>query len=113
RVARAPAKKDGESLLLAAALVVCVVTSPAGWAMGFVWALPVVPIALCFIRDERAPRLPRWSLAGAWVACTIAPPFAGWVAVAGTALAVALAWEGTARVGDECSSWRPASRWVP
>jgi hypothetical protein len=100
QLAHHPAKKDGEPLLLTAALVACVVTSPAGWAMGFVWALAAVPIALCFIRDERAPRLPRWILAGAWVACTIAPPLAGWAAVAGTALAVALGWAATARVGN-------------
>ena len=98
RVARAPERKDGEPLLLTAALVACVVTSPAGWAMGFVWALAIVPIVLCFVRDAKAPRPPRYLLVGAWIACADAPPFAGWPAIAGTALAAALAWAAISRV---------------
>jgi Glycosyltransferase family 87 len=93
RVARGPARRDGEPLLLTAALVACVVTSPAGWAMGFVWALPIVPIVWCL---RPRPLI----LAAAWIACALPPPFAGWAAVAGTALAVALGWAATARVGN-------------
>jgi hypothetical protein len=99
-VARAGAAAANEPLLLTAALIACVVTSPAGWAMGFVWALAVVPIALCFVRDKDAPGPRRWVLAGAWIACAIPPLLAGWAAVAGTALAVALASAATVRVAN-------------
>lgn len=78
---------DRELLLLAATLVACVVTSPAGWAMGFVWALPMVPVALPLLRDVRLSRPLRWLLGGAWIACALPPPVAGWSAIAGTALA--------------------------
>jgi hypothetical protein len=101
RLARSPERdEDKEQLLLAAALVACVVTSPAGWAMGFVWALAIVPVVSCFLRDERAPGPRRWVLAVAWLACALPPMFAGWAALAGTALAVALAWAATGRVGN-------------
>ena len=89
RRGRAPTA-DGperELLLLAAALVACVVTSPAGWAMGFVWALPMVPVALPLLRDGRLSRPLRWGLGGAWIACALPPPVAGWPAIAGSALA--------------------------
>jgi hypothetical protein len=79
---------ERELLLLAAALVACVVTSPAGWAMGFVWALPMVPVALPLVRDVRLSRPLRWGLGGAWIACALPPPVAGWSAVAGAALVV-------------------------
>ncbi len=79
---------ERELMLLAAALVACVVTSPAGWAMGFVWALPMVPVALPLLRDVRLSRPLRWGLGGAWIACALPPPVAGWSAVAGTALVV-------------------------
>jgi hypothetical protein len=101
QVARAGATGANEPLLLAAALIACVVTSPAGWAMGFVWALAVVPIALGFFRDRQAPAPRRWVLLGAWIACALPPPLlAGWAAIAGTALAVSLAWAATARIAN-------------
>lgn len=89
---RAPARTgddDGsERLLLAAALVACVVTSPTGWTMGLVWALPIAPLVW-----TEAPagwsRATRWSLRVAWIACALPAPFAGWGALAGTALALA------------------------
>lgn len=80
---------DAQLMLLAAALVACVVTSPAGWVMGFVWALPIVPLAL---RLRAAGGVPRWglpALGAAWVACAVPAPFAGWPALAGTALVIA------------------------
>ena len=56
--------------------------------MGFVWALPMVPVALPLLRDVRLSRPLRWALGGAWIACALPPPVAGWPAVAGAALAV-------------------------
>jgi hypothetical protein len=91
RAARAGASDDARLTLFAAALLACVVTSPAGWVMGFVWALPIAPLG---IRLRAAGATPPWSLRAAlaaWVACALPAPFAGWPAVAGTALAVAAA----------------------
>jgi len=89
RRARARADdEDGERLLLAAALIACVVTSPAGWTMGFVWALPVAPFAWRSVPEGRA-RARLWILRVAWIACALPAPMAGWGAAAGTALAVA------------------------
>jgi hypothetical protein len=69
--------------------------------MGFVWVLAVVPVALCFFRDKQVPAPRRWVLLGAWIACALPPPLlAGWAAIAGTALAVSLAWAATARIAN-------------
>jgi len=89
RRARTQADDDGgERLLLAAALIACVVTSPTGWTMGLVWALPIAPLVWTAAPDRWA-RATRWSLRGAWIACAVPAPFVGWGALAGTALAVA------------------------
>jgi alpha-1,2-mannosyltransferase len=87
--APAPGGSEREPLLLSAALVACVVTSPTGWAMGFVWALPMVPVAMDLLRDARLPQALRAGLGAAWIACALPPPFAGWPALAGAALVVA------------------------
>jgi hypothetical protein len=91
---------DSELVLLAAALVACVVTSPTGWAMGLVWALAMVPIAWPSIRDQRLAQPLRWGLAGAWIACALPPPFAGWAGLAGAALVVAASCVAVARIGQ-------------
>jgi hypothetical protein len=57
--------------------------------MGFVWALPMAPVAWALLRDARPPAALRWGLGAAWLGCALPPPFAGWPAVAGAALVVA------------------------
>jgi len=85
--ARAEDDGDGERLLLGAALCACVVTSPTGWTMGFVWALPMAPAV--WAGTNGSSRATRWGLRGAWIACALPAPFAGWGALAGTALTLA------------------------
>ena len=92
RVARlgvGPADDDAQLLLFVAALVACVVTSPTGWVMGFVWALPIAPLVLRMRANATVP--PWWlrAVAAAWITCALPAPFAGWPAMAGTMLAVA------------------------
>ena len=68
-------------------------TSPTGWVMGLVWALPIAPLVwtargaarACRARHARRPGAPPGSR------CALPPPFAGWAALAGTALVVAAA----------------------
>ena len=79
----------GEALLFWGAAVACVVVSPAGWVMGFVWALPLVPW-LARLRDESAgSRAAVRALVVAALACACPPLFSGWAALAGMALVVA------------------------
>jgi hypothetical protein len=75
------------TLLSWSAALACVVASPAGWLMSFVWALPVVP----WLWRARAALRPsqRAALGLAWLACALPPLFAGEPAVAATALIVA------------------------
>ena len=80
---------DAQLALFVAALVACVVASPTGWVMGFVWALPLAPLVL---RIRAAVTTPPWwlrAVVGAWIVCALPAPFAGWPAMAGVALAVA------------------------
>jgi hypothetical protein len=79
------------SLFGLAATVACVVTSPAGWSMSYVWALPMT-ILIAQLRHARrlGPRR-MIAFAQAWIACAIAPPLAGWAALAGVALVIASA----------------------
>jgi hypothetical protein len=74
-----------EALLYFAAAVASVVASPAGWVMGLVVALPMVPLAGAAALSPRA----RAGLVAALVACACPPPFAGWPALAGAAVVVA------------------------
>jgi alpha-1,2-mannosyltransferase len=78
-----------EALLLWAAAVACVVASPAGWVMGLVVALPLVPW-LVALRGAggRAGALVR-VVGLAVLACACPPPVAGWAAVAGALLVAA------------------------
>jgi alpha-1,2-mannosyltransferase len=85
-------RRDGDDaglVLLGAALVACVVTSPTGWAMGLVWALPIAPLAWAAPASGPLPARARWLLRGAWIACAVPPLFGGWAALAGAALALA------------------------
>jgi hypothetical protein len=78
-----------EAVLLWAAAAACVVASPAGWIMGLVVALPLVP---WLVRSgEGAQTAGGWRLGvgGALVACAVPPPFAGWAAGAGALLVLA------------------------
>jgi hypothetical protein len=80
-----------QALVLWAAAVACVIASPAGWVMGFVWALPLVPW-LAALRARAGASW--WALAVAGLACACPPPAAAWAPFAGLALvtaAVALA----------------------
>jgi hypothetical protein len=103
--ARGARRRDGdtgEELLFWAAAVACVIASPAGWVMGLVVALPLVP-ARARLRGGAGPaRVLRRGLGLALLACACPPPFAGWAAVSGVGvvgLAVGLA--GASRRGRE------------
>jgi alpha-1,2-mannosyltransferase len=89
-VRRRGASEAAQAFVSWAGALACVIASPAGWIMGLVWALPLVP---WLVRLRAAPGRPRaWAavvLVGA--ACAVRPPFAGWAALAGTALVAAAA----------------------
>ena len=74
----ATAGADAELLLFTAAILACVVTSPTGWVMSFVWALPIAPLVWT------PPARPL--LRAAWIACALSPLIGWWTAVAGAAL---------------------------
>ncbi len=80
---------DREALLFWAAAVTCVVTSPAGWVMGLVLALPLAPLGAALHIEGRVPRGPAVVGAIAWAALAVPQPFAGWAALAGLALIAA------------------------
>jgi len=74
------------TLLFWTAAVACVITSPAGWVMGLVLALPLATHgAALAARGE----LPRWSAfvgAISWFALAMPQPFSGWAAAAALGL---------------------------
>ena len=76
-------------MIVLAAAVSSVLISPAGWAMGLVFGLPFVTLALAMPEAGRRARGHRRALLTALSACAIPAPFAGWPALAGTALVVA------------------------
>ncbi len=82
---------DRQALLLWAAAVACVVTSPAGWVMGLVLALPLAPLCARLLAERRLPATPALAGAVAWVALALPQPFAGWAAVAAVVLVAAAA----------------------
>ena len=84
-----PISDDAELLLFTAAILACVVTSPTGWVMSFVWALPIAPLIWTAAARARVPRRLAGLLGAAWVACALSPLLGGWAAGAGTALVVA------------------------
>jgi hypothetical protein len=80
-----------EALFGSAVMIACVVASPAGWTMSFVWALPMtVSLAKLRAGDRTDAGLPV-PLAVAWLACAIPPPVPGWGAIAGAALVTSAA----------------------
>jgi hypothetical protein len=102
-VRRRQRSEASETLLLWSAALACVVASPVGWIMGFVWALPLVPW-LGRLRERGGVRpLAGGAWALAWVACALPPFVAGEAAVAATVLVaatVAVALRGEARSGE-------------
>jgi glycosyl transferase family 87 len=84
-----PVVDDAELLLFTAAILACVVTSPTGWVMSFVWALPIAPLVWTSLARIRLRRQPRAILGAAWIACALSPLSGGWAAIAGSALVVA------------------------
>ena len=89
RLARRRVSDDADLLLFTAGILACVVTSPTGWVMSFVWALPIAPLVWTAAARARLPKPLFGALGAAWAACALAPPISGWAAVAGTALLVA------------------------
>ncbi len=77
------------ALLFWATAVACVVTSPAGWVMGLVLALPLAPGIARLVREGRLSRGPAAAVAVAWIAVALPAPVEGWPALAGAALIVA------------------------
>ena len=84
----APVDDDAELLLVTAAILACVVTSPTGWVMSFVWALPIAPLVWTSAAQARLQAPARALLRAAWIACALSPLLGGWNAVAGAALVV-------------------------
>jgi hypothetical protein len=90
---------SAEALLMCATAIACVVTSPAGWVMGLVVAIPVAPAAAARLAAGRLSARAALALGAAWIAVALPAPFAGFPALAGSALvavatAVALAGPG-------------------
>jgi hypothetical protein len=75
-----------ETLLYWTAAVACVVTSPAGWVMGLVLALPLGTLGVALAAEGRLPRGPALAGAIAWVALGVPQPFSGWAAAAAVVL---------------------------
>jgi hypothetical protein len=78
-----------DALMFWAAAVTCVVTSPAGWVMGLVLALPLAPRLAALAGEGRLSRGPAAGVAVAWIAVALPAPVAGWPALAGAALIIA------------------------
>jgi hypothetical protein len=87
-----PVIEDAHLLLFTSSIVACVVTSPAGWVMGLVWALPIAPLIWTGAGRARLSRRQLAVLGAVWIAAAVFPLINGWAAVAGTALVVATAY---------------------
>ena len=66
-----PVIEESQLLLFAAALLACVVTSPTGWVMSFVWALPIAPLVWTSAGRARLSRRQLGILGAAWIACAV------------------------------------------
>jgi hypothetical protein len=86
RVLRVGEDAAAATLLYWAAAVACVVTSPAGWVMGLVLALPLATVGAALAAEGRLPRAPMVVGAIGWVALALPQPFSGWAAAAAVAL---------------------------
>jgi hypothetical protein len=87
-----PVIEESQLLLFVAALLACVVTSPTGWVMSFVWALPIAPLVWTSAGRARLSRRQLGILGTVWITCAVFSRINGWAAVAGTTLVVALAY---------------------
>jgi hypothetical protein len=87
-----PMIEDSQLLLFASALVACVVASPTGWVMSFVWVLPTAPLVWTSAGRARLSRRQLGILGAVWISCAVFPLINGWAAVAGTMLVVTLAY---------------------
>ncbi len=74
---RAGRDDHAESLLLLAALPLCVVASPTGWAMGVVWTIPLGVLVATRWRRGRSSRTATIALASGFLLCAVPPWFAG------------------------------------
>jgi glycosyl transferase family 87 len=88
-IARRLRARGDDALLFWAAAVASVVTSPAGWVMGLVLALPLAPRIALLVSEGRLARGSVIVVAISWIAVALPAPFAGWAALAGAALIVA------------------------
>lgn len=86
RAADRDSQDRAEALLLFATAVACVVTSPAGWVMGLVVAIPLAPQMAALAAGAHLPRRLAFALGVAWIAVALPAPFAGFPALAGAAL---------------------------
>jgi hypothetical protein len=80
-----------EALVFFAAAVACVVTSPSGWTMGLVLALPLVPLTRAARAAGVLGRARAGALGLALALCACPPVFTGSSALAGAALVVVAA----------------------
>jgi hypothetical protein len=87
-----PVIEEAQLLLFTAALLACVVTSPTGWVMSFVWALPMAPMLWTAAGRAHLSRRELGALGAVWIVCAVFPTFRGWAAPSGTALLVGAAY---------------------
>ncbi len=87
-----PVIDDAELALFIAAILACVVTSPTGWVMSFVWALPLAPLFWTGAGRARLSRRQLGILGAVWITGALFPVINGWAAIAGTALVAAAAY---------------------
>ena len=93
-----PVIEDAQLLLFTAALMACVVTSPTGWVMSFVWALPIAAMLWTSAGRARLSGRELGILGAFWIAVAVFPLVNGWAAIAGTALVAASAYAADAWV---------------
>src|SRR6185295_19855650 len=86
-----------------AAILACVVTSPTGWVMSFVWALPLAPLFWTAAGRARLSRRQLGMLGAVWITCALFPVINGWAAIAGTAMVAAAAYAADARSEEHTS----------
>jgi hypothetical protein len=86
-----PVFEDAGLLLFTAALLACVITSPTGWVMSFVWMFPMAPLVWTSLARARLSRRLRSILSATWLACALPPLTGAWAVLAGTALIVTAA----------------------
>jgi hypothetical protein len=77
---------EAEAMLMCATAIACVVTSPAGWVMGLVVAIPMAPCAAARLAAGHLSWRAALALGAAWIAVALPAPFAGFPALAGAAL---------------------------